>query len=178
MSLGIEYDMVLLPSVPLERPSTRHRPSRHRRQRRNNHNRATHGTPCPSKTPRMADGVDSLLRDLANISIAPEAPLATHASTLLVPPPPAWEVPAPHTVERAVPATSDLPPASQEEPVVPWWDTTGTGGESAMFNPIPFQLSFDTSSVTRLYAGLPFPSGCLDSEEEDGPSFGLDFSGL
>jgi hypothetical protein len=29
-----------------------------------------------------------------------------------------------------------------------------------------------------MYAGLPFPSGCLDSEEEDDSSFGLDFSGL
>jgi hypothetical protein len=45
MSLGIEYNMVLLPPVPLERPSTRRRPSRRRRQRWNNHNRATHGTP-------------------------------------------------------------------------------------------------------------------------------------
>lgn len=47
-----------------------------------------------------------------------------------------------------------------------------------MFNPIPFRPSFDTSSVTRLYVGLPFPSGCLDFEEEDGPGFGLDFFGL
>jgi hypothetical protein len=29
-----------------------------------------------------------------------------------------------------------------------------------------------------MYVGLPFPSGCLDFEEEDGPSFGLDFFGL
>jgi hypothetical protein len=74
MSLGIEYDMVLLPPVPLEHPSTRRRPCRRRRQRQNNRNLATHGTPCPGETPRMADGVDSLLRDLANISIAPRAP--------------------------------------------------------------------------------------------------------
>jgi hypothetical protein len=47
-----------------------------------------------------------------------------------------------------------------------------------VFNPIPFWPSFDASSVTGLYVGLPFPSGCLDSEEEDGPSFGLDFSEL
>jgi hypothetical protein len=31
-----------------------------------------------------------------------------------------------------------------------------------VFNPIPFQPSFDTSSVTRMYAGLPFPLGSLD----------------
>jgi hypothetical protein len=47
-----------------------------------------------------------------------------------------------------------------------------------VFNPIPFQPSFDTSSITRLYVRLPFPSGCLDSKEEDGLGFGLDFSGL
>jgi hypothetical protein len=29
-----------------------------------------------------------------------------------------------------------------------------------------------------MYARLSFPSWCLDSEEEDGPSFPLDFSGL
>jgi hypothetical protein len=99
MSLDIEYDMVLLAPVPLERPSTRRRPSHRKRQRRNNRNHATHGTPCPSKTPRMADVIDSLSRDLANISIAPEAPPAAPALTLLVPPPLAWEVLAPHTIE-------------------------------------------------------------------------------
>jgi hypothetical protein len=36
MSLGIEYDMILLSPVPLERPSTNHRPSRRRRKRRGN----------------------------------------------------------------------------------------------------------------------------------------------
>jgi hypothetical protein len=44
--------------------------------------------------------------------------------------------------------------------------------------PIPFEPSFDTSSVTRMYAGFPFPSGYLDSEEEDGPSFALDVTPL
>jgi hypothetical protein len=47
-----------------------------------------------------------------------------------------------------------------------------------VFNPIPFQPSFDTSALTSMYAGLPFPSGCLDFKEEDGPGLGLDFSGL
>jgi hypothetical protein len=45
-----------------------------------------------------------------------------------------------------------------------------------VFNPIPFQPSFNTSSLTSLYTGLPFPSGCFDSEEEDGLGIGLDFS--
>jgi hypothetical protein len=141
MSLGIKYDMVLLPPVPLERSSTRHRPSYRRRQRQNNHNHATHGTLFPDDTLRMVNGIDSLSRDLANISIVPGAPTAAPASTFLVPPPPAWEAPSPHAVERAIPATQNLPPA---------------GGESSVFSPIPFQLSFDTSSVIRMYAGLPF----------------------
>jgi hypothetical protein len=47
-----------------------------------------------------------------------------------------------------------------------------------VFNPIPFQPSFDTNSLTSLYADLPFPLGCLDSEEEDGLGIGLDFSRL
>jgi hypothetical protein len=50
--------------------------------------------------------------------------------------------------------------------------------EPSVFNPIPFQPCFDTGYDTKMYAGLPFPSRCLDSEEEDGPSFALDFSGL
>jgi hypothetical protein len=168
MSLGIEYDMVLLSHVPLERPSTRRRPSRRRRQRRNNRNCATHGTLCPGETLAMANGVDSLSRDLANISIAPGAPTAAPASTLLVPPPPAWEVPAPHAIEGAIPATPDLPLVGQEEQVIPWQDMTRAGGEPSMLHRIPFQPSFDTISITRLYGGLPFPSGCLDSKEENG----------
>jgi hypothetical protein len=29
-----------------------------------------------------------------------------------------------------------------------------------------------------MYVGLSFPSRCLDFDEEDGPSFALEFSGL
>jgi hypothetical protein len=47
-----------------------------------------------------------------------------------------------------------------------------------VFNPIAFQLSFNTSSLTSLCAGLPFPSECLNSKEEDGPGLALDFSRL
>jgi hypothetical protein len=89
MSLSIEYDMILLSPVSLERPSTRRRPSRRRRQRRGNRDRATHDTPCPGGAPGVAGDVDSLSRDLANTSIAPAAPPAAPASTFLEPPPPA-----------------------------------------------------------------------------------------
>jgi hypothetical protein len=87
-------------------------------------------------------------------------------------------VPTPHTVRQDVPATLGLPLAGREELVTPWQDISRAGGEPSVFNSIPFRPSFDTSTVTGLYVGLPFPSRCLDSEEEDGPSFGLDFSGL
>jgi hypothetical protein len=164
MSLGIEYDMILLLHVPLERPSSHHRPSRRRRQRQSNRNHATHGTPCPGEAPGMADGIDSLSRDLANTSIAPGAPPAAPTSTPLAPPPPMWETPVPHVVERVVPVTPVLPPAGREELVAPWRDMTGAGGEPSMFNPIPFKPSFETSVVTRMYAMLPFPSGSLERE--------------
>jgi hypothetical protein len=81
----------------------------------------------------------------------------------------------PHAIERAIPATSDLPLLGWEGSVVPWQDMSGARGEPLVVNPIPFRPSFDTSSITGLYAGLHFPSGCLDFEEEDSPSFGLDF---
>jgi hypothetical protein len=88
MSLGIEYDMVLLPPVPLERPSTRPHPSHCRRQRQNNRNRATRGASCPSEAPRLTDDANSLSRDLSNISVTPgEPPIAPtpSMSTLRVP---------------------------------------------------------------------------------------------
>jgi hypothetical protein len=49
--------------------------------------------------------------------------------------------------------------------------------EPSVFNHIPFQPRFDTSAFTSMYADLPFPSGCLDSEE-DGSGPGRDFSEL
>jgi hypothetical protein len=54
----------------------------------------------------------------------------------------------------------------------------GDGGEPSVFNPSPFQQNFDTSYDAQLYDELSFPSGCLDSEEEDGLGFALDFSKL
>jgi hypothetical protein len=185
MSLGIEYDMVLLPASPLadslEHLSACSHPPHRRRQRRNNRNRATHGTPCLGEAPRLTDDADFLTRDLANISITPRVPPAARASpvsTLLVPPPSAWEVPTPHAIRQDVPTTPALPPVGWEEPVTPWQDMLRAGGEPSVFNPIPFQPSFDTSSITSLYTGLPFPFRCLDSEEEGGLNVGLDFSRL
>jgi hypothetical protein len=85
---------------------------------------------------------------------------------------------SPHAVEQVVPAAPVFPPTGQEEPIAPWRDIAEAGEEPSVFNPIPFVLSFDTSSVTRTYVGLPFPSGCLDFEEEDSLGFALDFSEL
>jgi hypothetical protein len=162
MSLGTEDDMVLLPHVLLEHPGSCRRPSHRKRRRRNDRDRAAQGVPCTR----------------ANVSIAPEALPATPAPTHLAPSPPVWGTPVPHAIEQVVPAAPVLPPVGQEEPVAPWRDMTGAGGEPSVFNPIPFAPSFDTSSVSNTYVGLPFPSGCLDSEEEDGPSFALDLSEL
>jgi hypothetical protein len=178
MSLGTKDDMVLLPPVLLEHPGSCRCPSHRKRRRRNDRDRAAQGVPCTRAAPGMADDMDSLSRDLANVSIAPEALPATPAPTHLAPSPPVWGTPVPHAVEQVVPAAPVLPPAGQEEPVAPWRDMTGAGGEPSVFNPIPFAPSFDTSSVSSMYVGLSFPSGCLDSEEEDGPSFALDLSEL
>jgi hypothetical protein len=73
MSLRIEYDMVLLPPGPLtntqEHPCARSNPSRRRRHKRSNHSRATGGTPCPGRAPRLTNDIDSLARNLAHVSI-------------------------------------------------------------------------------------------------------------
>jgi hypothetical protein len=86
----------------------------------------------------MADGMDSLLRDLANANIAPEAPPVTHTPTFLAPPPPVWETPVPHAVERVITAAPVLPPVGWEEPVAPWRYVARVRGEPSVFNPIPF----------------------------------------
>jgi hypothetical protein len=124
----------------------------------------------------MDDGIESLSRDLDSVNISPRAPPA--APTFLAPPPPTGETPVPHGVEQTVSATRALPPTGREEPDTHWRDMEGAREEPSVFNPIPLQPSFDTSSVTWMYVGLPFPSGCLDSEEENDPSFALDFSRL
>jgi hypothetical protein len=159
MSLGIEYDMVLLPSIPLERPSTRRCPSCHRRQKWNSRNRATHDTSCPGESPGMTNGVDSLSRDLASIAIVPGAPPEAPASTLLVPPPPAWKASAPHTMEQAVLATPDLQPMGQEGSVTPWHDMTRAGGEPSVFNPIPSSQVSTPAPSQGYMPDFPFPQG-------------------
>jgi hypothetical protein len=159
MSLGIEYDMILLSPIPLERPRSRCRPSHCRRKRRSNHDSATQGTPCTRGASWMADGIEYLSRDLASINISPGAPPAAPAPTSLAPPPPMWETPVPHVVEQAVLATPALPPSGWEESDAPWRDMAGVGGEPFVFNPIPFQLSFNTNSITRMYAGFLSPQG-------------------
>jgi hypothetical protein len=93
----------------------------------------------------MADGLDSLSRDLASVNITPEAPPATSVPTHLAPPPLVWKTPVPHVIEQVIPAAPVLPPTGREEPVAPWRDMTRAGGEPSMFNPILFVPSFDTS---------------------------------
>jgi hypothetical protein len=96
----------------------------------------------------------------------------------------AWGAPAssaPHTLRRVTQSLSSPPPAiwealasSRLEMLAP----LVARAEPSMFSPIPFQPSFDTSAFTNMYADFPFPSRCLDSEEEDGLGRGLDFSRL
>jgi hypothetical protein len=178
MSLGIEYDMILLPLVPLECSSSRCHLSRRRRQRQNNRDRAAHGTPCTGGAPGMADGIDSLSKNLANVNIAPRVPPVVPAPTFPASPPPMWETPVPTLLSERCqlqwPSHSSV--RRSRKLLGETW--RGVRGELSVCNPIAFQPSFDTSSITRMYVGLPFPSGCLDSKEEDGPSFALDFSGL
>jgi hypothetical protein len=97
MSLDIEYDMVLLPPKHLadaqEQPNFRPRPLCYRRQRRNNRNRTAGSAPCPFNAPGLTNDIDSLARDLTNISITPGASMATKgipASTILAPPHMVW----------------------------------------------------------------------------------------
>jgi hypothetical protein len=68
-----------------------------------------------------------------------------------------WETLVPHVVERVVSATPALPSAGREEPDALWRDMAGVGGEPSVFNPIPFQPSFDTSSVTLDVRQALFP---------------------
>jgi hypothetical protein len=191
MSFGIEYDMVLLPprhqADAQEQPDIRPRPPRRTRRRQNNRNRTTGNASCPVDNPGLANDADSLARDLTNISIMPRASAATRvtpAPTLLAPPPMAWRAlasPAPYTIGRVVPALPAPPPADWEAPVSSRQEVSAPSvsrGEPSVFNPTPFQPSFGISAFTSMYVDLPFPSGCLDSEEEDGLEPGLDFSGL
>jgi hypothetical protein len=73
--------------------------------------------------------------------------------------------PLPHNIEQGASAAPALPLMGQEELDAPWRDMGGDRGEPSMFNPIPFQPRFDTGYNAQMYVGLPFPSGCLDSEE-------------
>jgi hypothetical protein len=60
MSLGIKYDMVLLPSAPPEDQSSHRRPSRRRRQRQSNRNRAQRGTLYAEDAIENGDDIECL----------------------------------------------------------------------------------------------------------------------
>jgi hypothetical protein len=91
MSLGIEYDMVLLPPTPPKDQGSRRRPSRRRRRRWSNCHHAQWGTLCVEDVARNDDGIESLSRDLSNVNIS----LGVSAPTFLAPPAPAWGSPLP-----------------------------------------------------------------------------------
>lgn len=91
--------------------------------------------------------------------------------TFLAPSAPTWGSP----LEQGASVVPTHPLAGREEPGAPWKDMGGDEGEPSLFNLIPFQPRFDTGYDAQKYVGLPFPSECLDSEEEDGTGFALDF---
>jgi hypothetical protein len=114
MSVGIEYDMVLLPPCHRHLADTQeqldfcpHPPCRKRR-RRNNRNHIVASAPRPVDAPGLVDDVETLASDLTSISLTLEA--STHvalAPTLLAPPSIAWGVsapPAPRAMGRILPA--------------------------------------------------------------------------
>jgi hypothetical protein len=144
-------------------------------------------TPRPADAPGLDDDADTLARDLTSISLTPGTSASTRvtpALTLLAPPPIAW----------GVSASLGSPCHGSSHVIFVGTPTCGSGGASFTkpgdagsiickertigVQPHPFQASFDTSAFTNMYVDLPFRSECLDSEEEDGPGPGLDFSGL
>jgi hypothetical protein len=183
-----------LPAAEEELSGRPRHPPRRRRQRRGNHGHAGGGT-LSAVAPERVDDTGTLPGDMLGIVLAPETtagvtspqrvnPKRTDdASTLakdllgvtLVP-----EM----TVCSAPDATS--PPSIDQE-------------VSSVFHPVPFRFSFDphsdpatVSAFVKAYPNLPGyhmwstwdrltavstfePAG---SEEEDGPDFGWDFSGL
>jgi hypothetical protein len=191
MSLSIEYDMVLLPPRHMvdaqEQPDFRPLPPRRTRWRRNNHNRTAGNATCPVDTLGLTNNADFLARDLTNVYIMPGVSVTTWgalASTLLAPPPMVWEAPtllAPHTIGRVMPALLAPPPVGWQPPASSRQEMSAPSvarGGPLVFNPILFQPSFDTTAFTIMYVDLPFPSWCLEFEEEDNLGLGLDFSGL
>jgi hypothetical protein len=164
--------MVLLPPAPPADQGSRHRPSRRRRRRQSNHNRALRSTLCAEDVAGNDDTL-SLSQGTWPTSTFHLECLRQHSWNRL---PQHGGHHLPMRVEQGASAAPALPPASREEPDAPWRDMGGDGGEPSVFNPIPFQPRFDTSYDAQMYIGLQFPSGCLDSEEEDGPSFVLDLS--
>jgi hypothetical protein len=189
MSLGIEYDMVLLPPRHMADAQEQRdfRPCSPRRGRRRRNNCTTAAPHAQLSPPRLTNDANSLVRDLTNVSIMPGTSAATCVAaspTLLASPPMAWgapALPAPYTIGRVTPALLAPPPTSWEAPASPRQEVSAPSlarGEPSVFNPIPIQPSFNTSAFTSMYANLPFPSGCLHLEEKDGPGPGLDLSGL
>jgi hypothetical protein len=87
----------------------------------------------------MADGLDSLSRDLASVNITPEAPPAAFVPTHLAPPLLVWKTPVPHVIEQVIPAAPVLPPTGWEELVAPWRDMTRAGGRTVHVQPHPLR---------------------------------------
>jgi hypothetical protein len=159
MSLGIEYDMVLLLPTTPEDQGSRCRPFRRKRQRQSNRNHAPRGTLCAEDAVGNDDSIESLSRDLADINISP----GVSAPTFPAPLAPTWGPLLPNGIEQGTSAAPALPLVGQEEPDAPWRDMGGDGGELSMFNPIPFQPHFDTGYNAQCMSGCRSPLGAWTS---------------
>jgi hypothetical protein len=184
-----------LPSMAEEElPGLPRHPPRRRRRRRGNRGQAGGGTSSAVR-PERVDNVGTPAGDMSSVVLTPEtttgiaSPLRANpkrtddASTLakdllgvsLVP----------EITVQSVPDATSPPSIDQKVP--------------SIFHPVPFRFSFDppsdpasVSAFARAYPDLPgyhmwsswdrltavSTSGLTGSEEEDGPDFGWDFSGL
>eukprot|EP00267_Zea_mays_P043203 XP_020395269.1 uncharacterized protein LOC109940245 [Zea mays] len=188
MSLGYDYDMVLLPprhhtdddyrfsqpggARPLllpwpeeGHPDLRRRPSRRRRRRRNNRNRTAGGASRPAGASGQADGADSLVRDLSDVSLAPRTTTATHVASTISPsaPPPAI---------REVGSTSRSLPFGMSNVAAGYPSSVST--HMSAYTELP---GHHLQSTLDLLATTP-TSEHVDSEVGDDLDPGLDFFGL
>jgi hypothetical protein len=177
-----------------EHPGLPRHPPRRRRRRRGNRGQEGGGT-SSAVGPERVDDAGTPAGDMSGVVLAPETmtgvasqkrtntkrtdDASTLAKDLL------GVTLVPEITVHSIPDATSPPSINQEVPSV--------------FHPVPFRFSFDppsdptsVSAFARAYPDLPgyhmwstwdrltvvSTSGLVGSEEEDGPDFGWDFSGL
>jgi hypothetical protein len=182
-----------LPVAEEEHPGLPHHPPRRRRRRRNR-GRARSSTSLAVGLERV-DGAGTPAGDMSGVVLAPETttgvasqqradPRRTNDASTLARDLSGISL-APEITTHSIPDATSPPSINQEVPPVS--------------HPVPFRFSFDppsdptsASAFARAYPDLPgyhmwstwdllttaSTSGPMGSEEEDGPDFSWDFSGL